>query len=132
VRMFAEEDGADKGKDTAVLKPLSKKRVERFKKEQSRRGVVYLSRLPPFFKPNKIRSLLGEVGRIDRVYLRAESEEERASRIRGGGSRRVNFREGWVEFYDKRDARRAAVLLNNKAVGGRKRNYYHDDLWSIK
>ncbi|KAJ8906514.1 hypothetical protein NDN08_003007 [Rhodosorus marinus] len=130
--MVEEGEGADNEKGGAVLKPLSKKRVERFKKEQSRRGIVYLSRLPPFFKPNKIRSLLGEVGRIDRVYLRAESEEERSSRLRGGGSRRVNFKEGWVEFYDKRDARRAAVLLNNKAVGGRKRNYYHDDVWSIR
>mmetsp|Transcript_37792 Transcript_37792/g.150710 ORF Transcript_37792/g.150710 Transcript_37792/m.150710 type:complete len:98 (+) Transcript_37792:36-329(+) len=77
VMMVEEEEGGGKGRGGAVLKPLSKKSVERFKKEQSRRGVVYLSRIPPFFKPNKIRSLLGEVGRIDRVYLRAESDGDR-------------------------------------------------------
>lgn len=115
-----------------VLKPLSKKKVERFTEEQAKRGVIYLSRLPPFMKPNKIRSLLGHIGRIDRVYLRVETDEERRKRVKAGGGRRVNFCEGWVEFLDKRDAKRAVRLLHNEAIGGKKRNYYHDDLWCLK
>ena len=49
-----------------------------------------------------------------------------------GGNKRRNYTEGWVEFADKRVAKAVAVTLNNTPVGGRKRHYYHDDLWNIK
>ena len=49
-----------------------------------------------------------------------------------GGNKRRNYTEGWVEFVDKRVAKAVAVTLNNTPVGGRKRHYYHDDLWNIK
>lgn len=37
-----------------------------------------------------------------------------------------------MEFLDKRVAKAIATALNNSPIGGRKRNYYHDDLWNIK
>lgn len=43
-----------------------------------------------------------------------------------------NFVEGWVEFEDKRIAKRVALALNNKQIGGRKRSAYYYDLWSLK
>ena len=49
-----------------------------------------------------------------------------------GGNKRRNYTEGWVEFADKRVAKAVAVTLNNTPVGGRKRHYYHDDLWNSK
>ncbi len=49
-----------------------------------------------------------------------------------GGSKKRNFTEGWVEFVDKRVAKAVPMALNNNPIGGRKRNYYHDDLWNIK
>lgn len=49
-----------------------------------------------------------------------------------GGSKKRNFTEGWVEFADKRVAKAIAMALNNFPIGGRKRNYYHDDIWNMK
>lgn len=42
------------------------------------------------------------------------------------------FSEGWIEFSDKRIAKRVALSLNNTQVGGKKRSPYYADLWNIK
>lgn len=56
----------------------------------------------------------------------------RANRKRFGGNKKRNYTEGWVEFTDKRTAKKVALMLNNNPVGGKKRSYYYDDLWNIK
>ena len=56
----------------------------------------------------------------------------RKRRVKFGGNRKQNYTEGWVEFKDKRIAKRVALMLNNTIVGGKKRNYHHDDLWNLK
>lgn len=38
-------------------------------------GVVYLSRVPPFMRPRKVRHLLSQYGTLGRVYLQPEGEE---------------------------------------------------------
>lgn len=40
-----------------------------------------------------------------------------------------NFTEGWVEFADKRVAKRTALMLNSNRIGGKRRSAYYDDLW---
>ena len=35
-------------------------------------GIVYLSRVPPFMKPHKVKQLLSRYGSVDRVYLKPE------------------------------------------------------------
>lgn len=42
------------------------------------------------------------------------------------------FSEGWVEFKNKRDAKRVALALNNTSVGGKKRNPWYTCIWNIK
>lgn len=42
------------------------------------------------------------------------------------------FPVGWVEFLDKKLARRVAEALNGTIFGGKKSSYYHDDIWCIK
>ena len=37
-------------------------------------GVVYLSRIPPFMRPRKVRHLLSHYGTLGRVYLQPEGE----------------------------------------------------------
>ena len=56
----------------------------------------------------------------------------RQKRKKSGGNKKQNYTEGWVEFADKRIAKTVALMLNNNPVGGKKRSYYHDDLWNIK
>jgi ESF2/ABP1 family protein len=46
--------------------------------------------------------------------------------------KRRKFVEGWVEFKDKKIAKRLALTLNNQKIGGKRRSFYHDDLWNIK
>ena len=56
----------------------------------------------------------------------------RKRRIKAGGNRKKKYVEGWVEFADKRAAKLVAKHVNGTQVGGKKRNFYHDDMWTIK
>eukprot|EP00736_Rhodelphis_marinus_P006976 Rmarinus@m.17895 len=89
-------------KKLVKYKPLSKKRIEKFNEAQAKKGIVYLSRIPPFMKPAKIRHLLGDFGDVQRIYLQEEDSAIRKKRIRHGGNKKVNYTEGWVEFSDKK------------------------------
>ncbi|GLC38253.1 hypothetical protein PLESTB_000940800 [Pleodorina starrii] len=113
-------------------KVLSKRKLERVKEASDRRGIVYLSRIPPHMKPHKLRQLLEPFGDIGRVYCAPEDPALRRMRKKKGGNSGKNFTEGWVEFEDKRRAKRAALALNGQPIGGSKRSAYHYDLWTIK
>lgn len=39
---------------------------------------------------------------------------------------------GWIEFADKKIAKKVAESLNNTTIGGRKGDFYHDDIWNLK
>jgi len=95
-------------------------------------GIVYLSRIPPFMKPLKIRTLFSQYGEVGRLFLQPEDPVARKNRKKGGGSGRKLFTEGWVEFKDKKIAKAVARTLNNTNLGGKKRYYYHDDIWNVK
>jgi ESF2/ABP1 family protein len=105
--------------------PLSKP-----KKDKS--GVIYLSRVPPFMKPTVLRSLLTPYGAIGKIFLTPEPAASRTQRLRGGGTRRKLFLDGWVEFLHKRDAKFVADNLNAQTMGGKKRGRWHDEVWNIK
>ena len=51
---------------------LTAAKVEKANEEASKRGLVYLSRIPPFMKPSKLRHLLAQHGEVLRIYLAAE------------------------------------------------------------
>merc|ERR1712080_134934 len=56
----------------------------------------------------------------------------RKQRKKSGGNMRKQFTEGWVEYKDKQIAKAVAQTLNNNIMGGKKRNFHHDDIWNIK
>ncbi len=91
-----------------------------------------MSRIPPFMKPNKARSIFEEYGEVTRLYLAEEDAQFRLKRKENGGNASKQFREGWIEFADKKIAKRVAESLNNTPMGGKKGDYYHDDLWNLK
>ncbi|KAK4538682.1 hypothetical protein CDCA_CDCA19G4707 [Cyanidium caldarium] len=96
-------------------------------------GVLYISRIPPALKPRDLRRLLEPLGTLGRVFIQPESEAARKERVQRGGSRRKRFTEGWVEFADRRAARRAAALLQGTAMDARnKRSRFHADLWCLR
>jgi ESF2/ABP1 family protein len=114
-----------------VDKPLLHKNMITTDEAIKKSGVIYLSRIPPFLKPSKLRSLLAPYGSINRIFLSPEDPASHARRVRAGGNKKRSFTEGWVEFVRKKDAKQAAELLNTRPIGGRKGSYYHDDIWSM-
>ena len=111
-------------------KKRSKKKNK--KKKESKPGIIYLSRVPPGMKPVKIRHLLSKIGPVDRLYLAPENELIRRKRMKSGGNSRKKYTEGWVEFKKRSHAKLAESLLNTRPIGGKKRSYWAEDLWSIK
>lgn len=132
-----DEDGNDttlttKTKSKPALKPLTSAELEATRAAVRKTGVVYLSRIPPFMRPQKVKDLLSRFGEIGRIFLTPEDAKSASLRTRFGGSKKKNFEEGWVEFKDKRIAKVVAETLNTTIMGGKKGSYYHDDVWNIK
>ncbi|KAK9370045.1 hypothetical protein V1509DRAFT_645268 [Lipomyces kononenkoae] len=123
-----DEDGNPK----SVLRRLSTKELEDNQTKIEQSGVVYLSRIPPYMKPAKVRQILSRFGELDRVFLAPEDPKAYARRVRFGGNKKRNFVEGWVEFRDKKKAKLAASTLNGNIIGGRKGSYYYDDILNVK
>jgi ESF2/ABP1 family protein len=114
-----------------VSKPLTKKNLVATAAAIKKSGVVYLSRIPPFMKPTKLRSLLEPYGAINRIFLTPEDPTSHTRRVRNGGNKKRSFADGWVEFVSKRDAKEVCELLNARTIGGKKGTYYHDDVWNL-
>ena len=106
--------------------------AESYTSKLKRRGVIYLSRVPPFMKPNKARGLFETYGEVTRLFLAEEDPEARARRKRAGGNGSKQFKEGWIEYADKKIAKRVTESLNNTRISGKKGDFYHDDLWNLK
>ncbi|XP_061841492.1 activator of basal transcription 1 [Nerophis lumbriciformis] len=94
-------------------------------------GILYLGHIPPRFRPKHLRNMMSVYGEIGRVFLQPEDGEVK-KRKRKAGSRRCDFTEGWVEFRDKRVAKRVAASLHNTPMATRKRQTFTSDLWCIK
>lgn len=113
-------------------KVLSEEEMRRLNDKAERRGVVYISRIPPHMKPAKIRQLLSPHGELGRLYCAPEDPSLRRERKRKGKDTGKNFTEGWVEFEDKAVAKQVAARLNGQQIGGKKRGAYYSDLWCLK
>jgi len=111
---------------------MAKTEAEKFDEKMQKRGVIYISRIPPYMQPLKIRNYFSQFGRIDRVYLTPEDPRHRAKRKKHRGNPRKKFVDGWVEFCSKKIAKRVTESLNGQTMGGDKRNYWRDDVWNIK
>lgn len=48
------------------------KEAQEYKQALDKRGVVYMSRVPPFMKPNKARNMFEQYGEVTRLYLAEE------------------------------------------------------------
>jgi ESF2/ABP1 family protein len=68
----AVEETTQEQQQQRKLKPLSREKLEAFKERHDNTGVVYMSRVPPAMKPQKVRHLLSQFGEIGRIYLAAE------------------------------------------------------------
>ncbi len=115
-----------------VSRPLTKKNLVASEKAVKRSGLVYISRIPPYMKPTKLRQLLEPYGTINRIFLSPEDPQEHTRRVKQGGNKKRMYTDGWVEMVNKKDAKNAVALLNARTIGGPKGTYYRDDIWSLR
>jgi ESF2/ABP1 family protein len=127
----AEKKAKDLGKPSEPTRNLIKNLVTT-EKAIKKSGVVYVSRIPPFMKPHKLRSLLEKYGTINRIFLAPEDPAVRTRRVCNSCNKRKLYTEGWAEFVNKKDAKGACELLNARVIGGKKSSYYHDDVWNLR
>ena len=128
----AEEEETKSEKVLGDVKTISENAIAEYNERVRRSGVIYLSSIPPYMKAEKIKFLLGKVGKVMRMHLVEEDAAIARRRKLNGGSRKKKFTEGWIEFENKRDAKKCAAMLNGQIVGGKKSGFHHDILWSIK
>lgn len=126
------------GKETEEMQNVnelyrkSKLQAHKDKKPKGKTGVVYLSKIPPYMKPIKMRQILSRFGEVDRLFLKKESTQKHQARVKNGGNKKTSYEEGWAEFIRKKDAKLAADTLNGNTLGGRKGSFYYDDVMNVK
>lgn len=126
------QDSDEQPDDILQVKSLLKKNPVATEAAIKKSGVVYISRIPPFMKPHKLRSLLSNYGTINRIFLAPEDPMAHQRRVRNGGNKKKMYTEGWVEFVNKKDAKDVCAMLNAQTIGGKKGSYYRDDIWTLK
>ncbi|KAH3661526.1 hypothetical protein OGAPHI_006374 [Ogataea philodendri] len=114
------------------LKKLTPEQLAKEQKKIKRSGVIYLSSIPPYMKPAKLRHVLSRFGKVGRLYLKPEDSKIYKTRVKTGGNKKKKFDEGWCEFENKSDAKLAAQTLNGNKLGGKKGNFYYDDIMNVK
>lgn len=103
------------------------------KKQPSKPGVIYLSRIPPYMAPAKVRSLLAVHGPISRVFLTPEPPSVYLARKNSHkGNKKRSYVDGWVEFGHKRHAKACVDAINGNIIGGKKGGWYRDDVWNAR
>ena len=98
----------------AALQPAA---LAAWEAAERRKGIVYLGRIPPYMRAVTLRQRLSAYGELGRMHLSAEDPTAASRRVKAGGCKKTRFEEGWVEFLDKADAKTAAALLHNQAMG---------------
>ncbi|EDW81956.1 uncharacterized protein Dwil_GK25388 [Drosophila willistoni] len=99
--------------------------------KKRKKGIIYISNIPKHMNVIRIREILGEMGKIGRVYLQPEKQlgnKKKSKRKKYN----IHFTEGWVEFESKRVAKQIVPMLNNKQISTRKKSQFYDSLWSMK
>lgn len=115
-----------------VIRRLKPSATSDFNKRLERRGIVYLSRVPPRMGPAKVKTLLSDFGDVTRVYLVEEDKSSRKRRRKAGGSGSKRYIEGWIEFESKKVAKRVGETLNMSRITNHKGSVNYDDVWNIK
>ncbi|GAM21193.1 hypothetical protein SAMD00019534_043680, partial [Acytostelium subglobosum LB1] len=114
-----------KKKKNYVIKPMSQDKILDLQAKNQQKGVIYLSTIPAKMTAAKLKNLLLKHGSVTRMKLLKANVERKAKR-------NDMFKEGWIEFSDKKEARRIALILNNQPMGGKQKDIHRDCLWNIR
>ena len=67
-----EAEGSSGGQK--ILQPVTPEALAAFEEAQRKAGIVYVSRIPPGMRPQKIRQIMSAYGEVGRAYLVPEGE----------------------------------------------------------
>ena len=56
----------------ALDEDIAVNKLEKNKSSSVRPGIIYLSRIPPYMKPLKVRQIFSKYGGVGRVFLQPE------------------------------------------------------------
>lgn len=101
-------------------------------KKTFKKGIIYLSTIPPYMNVTRIREYFSEFGTVGRVFLQLQIQGDKNSVKKSKRKIAKKFTEGWVEFEKKTIAKKVAQFLNNKQVSTRKKSKHFDCIWNIK
>lgn len=132
--LYDDGNEEDSAVQTSKAHQRMAKQLQASQKAVHKSGVIYLSRVPPFMKPHTLKHFLEPHAPkgIGRIFLTPEDHATHTRRVKSGGNKKRSFTDGWVEFLSKKEAKIAAETLNGNIIGGKKGNFYHDDLWNMK
>ena len=83
-------------KRTSKLKKLTPEQLAKEQKKIKKTGVCYLSTIPPYMKPVKLRSVLSRFGKLDRIFLKPEDPSSYQRRVKYGVIRKRDSQKvGW-------------------------------------
>ncbi|KJP87886.1 hypothetical protein AK88_02490 [Plasmodium fragile] len=98
---------------------------KRVRKEESKKGIVYLADVPIGLTAARLREIFSQYGSVNRIHLNRVKDE--------GEEGEVKYQDGYIEFLNKKDAMKAVRTLNNQLIGGKKRNnMVRDSFWHLK
>lgn len=101
-------------------------------KKQPKKGIIYLSTIPPYMNVTQITEFFSDFGKVGRVYLQLADTEPKPGEKTKKRKIAKKFTEGWVEFQRKSVAKKVATLLNNTQISNRKKSKHYDVMWNMK
>ena len=120
-------EGGDKLRSEAAETAYRK-----WKKQRRKRGVIYIARVPFGSTPRQIRKIFTEFGDVTQVHLEvARGDDGADKKIHGQWT---EFCECWVEFKEKKIAKRVARLLHDTQVPKKyvKNRKARNHVWNMK
>ncbi|CBY06935.1 unnamed protein product [Oikopleura dioica] len=90
--------------------------------------VIYISTLPKGMGPVHLRQILSQFGELDRIYCAANYQRKKSTHR----YKEDDFKEGWVEFKKKKNAKKAVEMLNGQTIEAKKKTKFQGQLWNMK
>ena len=90
-------------------------------------------RLAEYTLPQKVPSEYSSKTMKTCLFFNCISDvEDYQERKRNGGWQKRGYVEGWVEFMDKKIAKKFVRRYNGEPIGGKKHNPFYEEIWCVK
>ena len=99
---------------TKKVKGMNIDEYKAWKKNQNKRGVIYLKSLPFGCTQDQLKKIFSEFGVITNIYL--ETLKNNNGTNKKIYDRWFNYCEGWIEFESKKIAKMVAKLINDSKI----------------